>query len=334
MTVGRTGGRVLITGAAGFFGSALVQQAVAEGFTVTATSRTERMKFPGVDFIPADILNVSSLSKTFQNVDCVCHVAGLAHIFNEAEVLQAPFYAVNVKGTENVAQAAIKNGVKNFVFISSVSVYGGSAQGSDETAQCQPQGLYAESKLQAERRLVELCQSAGMNLAILRLATLYGEGDPGNVARLIQAIDRGKFIWVGRGENLKSLLHRDDAARACTAVISKPLPGINIYNVSAPASKMKDIVAAIAFALGKDVPSWSVPTAFALNVAKTVRYLSLNNRRLTALHATLQKWLADDHYSTDKFCNAFNYQTKVSLEEGTTREVAWYQAGLRTIRFT
>jgi nucleoside-diphosphate-sugar epimerase len=42
----------------------------------------------------------------------------------------------------------------------------------------------------------------------------------------------------------------------------------------------------------------------------------------------MQKWLADDYYNTDKFCNTFNYQTKVSLEEGIRREVVWYKANL------
>ena len=323
-----TAGRVLVTGATGFLGSAVVDRAVAGGFAVTATSRSEDMKFTGANFIPADILDVSSLAKTFPGVDCVCHVAGLAHIFGGAEVLRAPFHAVNVQGTENVARVAVRNGVKNFVFVSSVSVYGGIASGLDENEACHPEGSYAESKWKAEQRLMELCQESGVNLSILRLATLYGEKDPGNVARLIRAIDRGRFIWVGRGANLKSLLHRQDAAEACIAVINNPLPGINIYNVSAPACRMKDIVAAIAFALGKDVPSWSVPAALALKAAKTMEYLSLNHNSLIALNPTLQKWLANDYYSTDKFCKIFNYQAKVSLAEGIEREVAWYRSGL------
>jgi nucleoside-diphosphate-sugar epimerase len=203
-------------------------------------------------------------------------------------------------------------------------VYGGEAHGKDEDSECHPEGPYAESKWQAERRLIELCQKEGMNLTILRLATLYGEEDPGNVARLIGSIERGRFIWVGKGENLKSLLNREDAAGACVAVIKAPVSGINIYNVSAPPRKMCDIVAAITRALGSSVPSWHVPGSFALNSAKIIKSLSFNRGRLGNVHGTLQKWLADDYYNVDKLCNAFNFQTKVSLEEGIRREVAWY----------
>lgn len=319
---------VLITGAAGFLGSTILRQAVNAGLSVTATDRTVSTKFPGVDFIPADILDPFSLSKAFERVDCVCHVAGLAHIFNKSEVLGAPFHTVNVVGSENVAQDAVRAGVQHFVFISSVSVYGGVAHGKDEDSECHPEGPYAESKSQAERCLIELCQKEGMNLAILRLATLYGEEDPGNVARLIRSIDQGRFIWVGRGENLKSLLHREDAARACIAVINAHVSGINIYNVSALPCKMRDIVAAITLALGKPVPSWHIPASFALTSAKIIKILSFNHGRLSTIHGTLQKWLADDYYTADKFCNTVNFQTKVSLEEGIRREVEWYKAGL------
>jgi nucleoside-diphosphate-sugar epimerase len=67
-----------------------------------------------------------------------------------------------------------------------------------------PEGPYAESKWQAERFLIDYCQKKGMNLTILRLATLYGEGDPGNMARLIRLIDKGLFIWAGGGKILKA----------------------------------------------------------------------------------------------------------------------------------
>jgi len=229
---------VLVTGAAGFLGSAIVRQAISAGLAVIATDQTAGTKLSGVDFVPADILDRLGLTKAFAGVDCVCHVAGLAHIFNRSDALDAPFHTVNVVGSENVAQAAISAGVQHFIFISSVSLYGGVSRGKDEDSDCNPESPYAQSKLQAEQRLISLCQKEAVNLTVLRLATLYGEEDPGNVARLMRSIERGRFIWVGQGDNFKSLLYREDAARACLAVIRAPASGINIYNVSAPPCKM------------------------------------------------------------------------------------------------
>lgn len=315
---------ILVTGAAGFLGSEIVRQAVNDGLSVTATDRFISSKIPDVGFAQADILDPLSLSSALNDVDCVCHVAGLAHVFDKSKALSAPFHAVNVVGAKNVAHAAADAGTRNFIFISSVSVYGGAAQGKDEDSLCHPEGPYAESKWQAEQYLIEFCRKEGMNLTVLRLATLYGEEDPGNVARLIKSIDRGQFVWVGKGENLKSLLYREDAAKACIAVMKAPVSGINIYNVSAPPRKMCDIVSAMTQALGKSVPSWHVPALFALNSVKIMKNLSLSHSRFSTLYSTLQKWLADDYYDTGKFCKTFDFQTKVSLEDGIKNEVGWY----------
>ncbi len=317
--------RILITGVAGFLGSAIVRKAVGSGLPVIASDRFENSKISGVDYIQADILNPLSLSKTLNGVDCVCHVAGLAHIFDKSEISKAPFHDVNVVGTKNVAEAAAKAGVQHFLFISSVSVYGGDSHGKSEDSECHPESPYAESKWKAEQLLIDLCKKEGMNLTILRLATLYGEEDPGNVVRLVGSIDQGRFVWVGKGTNLKSLLYREDAARACVEVIKKPQTGINIYNVSGPAYTMKDIVETIAAALGKRMSSFIIPAFFVLNSAKIVKKLSFNHSKFSNVYDTLQKWLANDYYNTDKFCNTFNYKTTVDLEEGIRREVEWFQ---------
>jgi nucleoside-diphosphate-sugar epimerase len=322
-----TFGRILITGSAGFLGSAIIAQASLMGEPVVATDRFGDAHVSDVPFTSADILNPDSLLKVFEGVDCVCHVAGLAHIFNKSEALTAPFHAVNVIGTENVAHAAIHAGVRHFIFVSSVSVYGGEARDNNEDSACHPEGPYAKSKLNAERCLIDFCQKKGANLTILRLATLYGEGDPGNVARLIGAINRGRFFWIGKGENLKSLLYHEDAARACISAMNAPATGINIYNVTGPPVRMRDIVDAIFLALGKSASTRHLPASPALASAWILKHLSFNRGWFSNLYDTLEKWLADDYYNSDNFCGAFDYQTKVSLNEGIQREVKWYKAG-------
>jgi nucleoside-diphosphate-sugar epimerase len=266
--------------------------------------------------------------KVFEGVDCVCHVAGLAHVFDSSQFPLDAFHKINVVGAENVAYAAICAGVKHFVLISSVSVYGGVAHGKDESSGCHPEGPYAESKLQAEQRLINMCQSKKIDLTILRLATLYGEEDPGNLRRLIESIARGRFIWIGKGENLKSLLYREDAAGACIRVLLSPPSGIHIYNVSAPARKMYDVVHAISSALGKPIPEWKLPASFALASIKIAKILSFNSANMNAISKTVQKWLADDYYNTDKFNREYNFQVEVGLEEGIRREVDWYKSNL------
>jgi len=320
--------RLLVTGANGFLGQVILRDAIHADLSVHATDRHAQSTTENVIYHGADILQPSSFSSIIKDIDVIIHVAGLAHVFGTSNISPTLFMKVNAEGTKNVAHMATKRGISHFILISSVSVYGSVSHNNDENAICRPEGPYAESKLQAENYAIQIAKESGMNLTILRLATLYGEGDPGNVARVIRSVDQSRFIWIGQGENLKSLLHREDAARACMAVIQAPASGINIYNVSAPPSKMKDIVSAITCALGKSVPSWHIPASFALNSAEIIKNISLNRGLFNTLHNALQKWLADDYYNTDKFCKTFNYQTKVSLEEGIRREVGWYRANL------
>lgn len=323
-------GRILITGAAGFLGSEIVHQALDAGLQIRATDKTENTKFPGVDFLPADILEPRSLAKLLDGVNCVCHVAGLTPSFDRKARSRIPFHAVNVKGAENVARVAIEKKVSLFIFISSVSVYGHGSHCRLENSECHPVGPYAESKLQAEKRLIELFREKGINLTILRLATLYGEDDKGNVLRLIRMIEKGRFVWVGQGKNFKSLLHRNDAARACLEAIKSPVEGVNVYNVSAPACKMRDIIEVIANELGKTVPSWHIPESLVLNSANIIKLISLNHERIVTIYNYLHKWLADDYYDTNKFEKAFNFQTKINYKEGISKEVSCYKGAFPT----
>ena len=166
-----------------------------------------------------------------------------------------------------------------------------------------------------------------MALTILRLAALYGEGDPGNVGRLMRTLDRERFLWIGDGSNRKSLLYKGDAALACMAVAEQPASGI-IYNVSAPACTTREIVDGIADALGKHPSPVRVPASLALLLS---RHLSrIPNRRMAGLHQTVQKWLAEDVYDTRRFEEAYGFQTKTSLEDGLKREVDWYRRNKET----
>ena len=311
---------ILITGANGFLGSEIVRQLAGTCLGIRAADKQEESIFPGIDYRPADILEPASLVSVVQGADCVMHAAGLAHIFDKTKAINAPFKAVNEIGTANVAQAAAKAGVKHFILVSSVSVYGGSREGGHEESGFHPEGPYAESKYQAELRAIEIAKASGMALTILRLATLYGEGDPGNVARLMRSIDRGRFIWIGNGSNHKSLLHREDAARACLVVAQHPASGVNIYNVSAPPCSMRDVVQGLALALGKPVPTWHIPGSLTLAVAGMASAVAGGKGRLGNLRATLQKWLADDVYDAGKFEQAFDFKTQVNLADGLRRE--------------
>ncbi len=317
-------GNILLTGANGFLGRAILSQLQASGIPVCATDLGATIGASDIVYRQADIARLEELKPVLENAITVIHVAGLAHIFSPDANSAGKFRQINEIGTANVTAAAAAAGVGHLIVISSVSVYGPYTQGIyDENTPCNPVGPYALSKYNAELRAIEIARESGMALTILRLATLYGEGDPGNVGRLMRTLDRGRFLWIGDGRNRKSLLYKGDAARACMAVAERPASGINIYNVSAPACTMREIVDGIADALGKHPFPVRVPASPALLLS---RHLSrIPNRRMAGLHQTVKKWLAEDVYDTRRFEEAYGFQTKTSLADGLKREVDWYK---------
>ena len=316
---------VLVTGANGFLGRTILTQLQMEGFAVLcATDMGSASATAGIAYQKADITRPEELMNVMGGIDTVIHAAGLAHIFTTGAGSDEKFYQINEIGTENVARAAAQAGSGHLILISSVSVYGPFTLGLyDENTPCQPVGPYPLSKFHAELRAIEIADKSGMALTILRLATIYGEGDPGNVGRLIRSLDQGRFVWIGDGNNRKSLLYKGDAARACVAVASSPAAGTRVYNVSAPPCTMREIVDGIADALGKRPLPLRIPSSLALVLSRNLSRLP--NRRLAGIHQTVKKWMAEDVYDSQLFNRAFDFSVQTLIKDGIRKEVEWYR---------
>jgi nucleoside-diphosphate-sugar epimerase len=315
---------ILVTGANGFLGRAILSRLQMSDVHVNATDLGASNGLSGIVYRKANITRAEELKPVLESVTTVIHAAGLAHVFSSDKNLAKKFRQINEIGTANVAAAAVAAGVEHFILISSVSVYGPCTQGVyDENTPCSPVGPYALSKYNAEQNAIKITQKSRMALTILRLATLYGEGDPGNVGRLIKALDRRHFLWIGDGSNQKSLLYKGDAARACLAVAERPVAGVNIFNLSAPSCTMREIVDCISNALGKHPLPLQVPAPLALYLS---RYLyKIPNHRVSRLHQAVKKWLAEDIYDTRRFERIYDFHTQTSLKDGLKREVDWYR---------
>lgn len=296
------------------------------GFTVRSYQR-HAVAQPGIQVLSGDVRDSAAMLRAVEGTDVVIHAAGLAHVFRDPEA--APFADINERGTDVVARAAVAAGVRHLVMISSVAVYGGSEPGGDEEAACHPIGPYAVSKAAAETRAIEAALGSGTRVTVLRLATLYGEGDRGNVQRLLRLLESGRFVWIGSGTNRKSLIHVEDAARACLLPLAFDGEAVATYNVAAPPVAMRDVVGALARSLGRPVPRWRLPAAAATAAAAATGAILPSRGR--ALRQALAKWMSDDVYTADRFVRAFNFEAQVSLEEGIARQVAWWRASRTSI---
>ena len=318
---GPPGGTVLVTGGTGFLGRAIVGRLRDAGRNVRTLQRDGG---GDGDAVAGDIRDPDAVARAVRGVEAVVHAAGLAHVVHR--IAGAPFADVNARGTEVVARAAVAAGVRRLVLISSVAVYGG-ARPAREDAAGRPAGPYAASKAAAEERAIAALDGSPVPLTILRLATLYGEGDPGNVQRLLRAIERRRFAWIGDGDNAKTLLHVDDAARACVLALDGGGDGVEVYNVAAPPVTMRAVVEELARALGRPVPSWRVPLGVARGVATVARAVAAGRGR--AFANTLARWASDDVYPAEKFARRFGFEPRVALADGLRRQVAWARRASR-----
>src|SRR5258708_2001641 len=316
-------GQLMITGASGFLGSRIVDLALDAGWKIRTLNRTPRIRDERVEAFVGDLGDLAVLRHACEGTSVVVHAAGLAHVSGPASRDLASFTAVNEVGTSNLVTAALQAGVAHIVLISSVSVYGPHDElVCDESSPCQPQGPYAVSKWKGELRASDRVANSSASLTILRMATIFGEGDRGNVAKLIAALDRGRFLWPGSGKTQKSLIYNDDAARACLGALEPPSRGIDIFNVSARAVTMREIVTAICQALGCRVPRLSIPRPL-LNAASTISDMLGDPG---GLREHLRKFIRDDVYSGSKFEAAYHFRPAVSLSEGIQREVMFLRS--------
>jgi nucleoside-diphosphate-sugar epimerase len=221
-------GPVLVTGATGKVGSHIIPRLLARGFQVRALVRqgpnVQKLHDQGVEVAEGDLLRAESLDSALKGVDMVIH---LAAFFRGATPEQAR--EVNFVGTELLATAARRGGVKKFVFASTSTLYppglNRPANEDDSPNPTVPPTPYPASKAAAEARLMEMDREEGFGLRILRLGFVYGEGD--------------RHVWEAMphltGSNparrLHSVHHADVSQAVIQALVRGTLPG-KVYNIA------------------------------------------------------------------------------------------------------
>ncbi|MFC3420041.1 NAD-dependent epimerase/dehydratase family protein [Salinicoccus hispanicus] len=141
--------------------------------------------------------------QNFNSYDCIVHVAGLAHVSTDKD-LEDKYYKVNFKLTEKVAEKAKASGVEQFIFLSSIIVYGNTQRIINENTEEIPLDFYGNSKLKAEKSLKELA-SDDFKVSIIRSPMVFGENSRGNYQKLSKYI---KFMpFFPKFENKRSMIY-------------------------------------------------------------------------------------------------------------------------------
>ena len=258
--------KILVTGASGFVGSALCSHLVSRGFDVVATVRNlPDALVPRVDYhIVTKLDATADWHNTLTGVQTVIHCAARVHVMRDhAQDPLTEFRRVNTQGTETLARAAARSGVKRLIFLSSIKVNGESTlpvSPFDEASPAKPQDSYAISKWEAEQALTRVSAETGLEVVVLRCPLVYGPGVKGNLLRLLQAVDQGIPLPLALARNRRSLIYLDNLTNAIVTCLTHPAAAGRTYLVSDGEDvSTSELIARSAQALGKPSRLWPCP---------------------------------------------------------------------------
>jgi nucleoside-diphosphate-sugar epimerase len=310
--------RVLITGATGFVGSHFAQAFVEAGYEVRVGARASSdlrwISDLDTERVPLDLSgSPKDLDRAVQNVDIVVHAAGITRARRAED-----YHSVNAGGTDKLAAAALRAGVRRFALISSLA-----ARGPDSTAKGDhPESAYGRSKLEAEEHLLALDDR--MEAVVLRPAAVYGPRDTDLLPLFRMA--RAGWLPVPSGAASLQPVYAEDVARAALAAAREPV-GFGPFPVAESRHyRWPDVVVGLEKAFGRPIRAVRLPAAAFVVAGRAAEWAArpfsavpiFDERR--GRDVALNAWTCDVSGTEE----ALGWRAEVSLSEGLERTARWY----------
>ncbi len=321
--------RVLVTGGTGFTGKALVLRLLADGHDVIALDskeglKTDELRQAGAQVIIGSVTDRDMVERAVEGVEVVQH---LAAAFRDLGVSEDFYREVNVQGTRNVLDAALRAGVRKVVYCSTCGVHGNvDHPPGGEDAPIQPADYYQRTKYMAEPIAREY-HARGLATVILRPAAIYGPGDPERFAMIFRRVARGTFPMFGSGRTLYHPLYVDNLVDAFVLAMDEGKGDGEAYLIADEEYLgIEELVRRVAKALGVEVrvphyPIW--PAIVAGHVCETLWKPfgvppPIFPRRVD--------WYRQNRaFRIDKAKRDLGYRPRVGLDEGLRRTAEWYR---------
>jgi nucleoside-diphosphate-sugar epimerase len=289
--------RVLVTGATGFIGTALIGRMAGAGrHIVRATVRRNSGELPqAVERIATEDLSPdANWQQSLRDVDTVIHLAARVHVIHDSAVDPvAEFHRVNVEGTLSFAQQAAAANVRRFIFLSSIKVNGeatlpGKPYKADDVPA--PVGPYSVSKLEAEGVLRRLSLETGMETVIIRPPLVYGPGVKANFLSMMHWLTRGIPLPLGAIDNRRSLVALDNLVDLIVTCIDHPAAANQIFLAGDGEDlSTAELLRRLGKFLGKPARLVPVPPAVIITVARILGKREIAQRLLGSLQVDIRK---------------------------------------------
>ena len=322
--------KYLVTGATGFIGPHLVKHLVGEGHAcrclVRHNSKTDTLQELDVELVEGDITRAETITGIAEGMDQVLHMATLGHM-NNFTVTESMFDAINVQGTQNIMQEALKAGVGRAVHCSTVAAMGICHDvPTTEDSSCNPHHPYGRSKLQAEKAVLTMIKEKKLPAVIIRFSMVYGPGDARDILKLTRMAQKGLFPKVGTKPKLTPLIHVDDAVRGLLLAAEKGTSGETYLITNRNSLPFDEIRRILQKALGVTRLPLYVPEWAALAVASVVEYIyPLFGKVPPVSRKNIESTLADRVFSIDKAKRELGFSPQVDPVEGLRDTVRWYK---------
>lgn len=321
---------ILVTGSSGFIARFLIPALAARGHAVIGIDKRKGPAFGDYfRFVHGNILDDGAVDSAVRDVDLIINLAAEHKDFGVPESL---YYQVNVDGTEKLLQHASRRQIRNFIFFSSVAVYGDSRAPTTEALAPAPDSPYGKSKLLAEQRIEAwAAQAPERKAVVIRPTVIFGPHNYANMYRLIQSVARRRYVAVGDGANIKSIGYVENVAAAALFSMERMKAGVETYNYAdSPHMPTRELIACIAENLRVKVPSLRIPTPLAVACAFPLDVIAKATKKDLPLTAKrIAKFTSSTHHRADKILRA-GFVPPCSLETGIQRTIAWYTADRRT----
>lgn len=322
--------KYLITGATGFMGPHLVRHLISNGHYCRCLVRDDDKGKPlaelGAEIVHGDITLPETLEGIGTDMDRLLHLATLGHASNFT-VTPEMFEQVNVQGTLNIMQEALRAGIPRIVHCSSVAALGiaDEVPATEESA-CQPHHPYGISKLKAEQEVKRLVKEQGLPASIIRFSMVYGPGDWRDILKLTRMAKRGLWPKIGSRPKLTPLIHVDDAIQGLLLAAEKGRAGEVYFITNGQSEPFDNLRKVIQNALGvKRIPIY-VPEWLALSLAGIVeKTFPLIGKIPPVARKNIESTLADRVFSIEKARNELGFKPVVEPEQGLRDTVHWYQ---------